>query len=362
MGAVPPQESRHQSRMPIIRKSLGLAVFLLACFGAYRLGLVSQAGDEPAPLDAKALDFGETWESDRFPWDIEIENTTSQDIVIQSFETSCSCTHLEPKELLLRARQTAAVHLALDLTHSRTEESGIAVRDFSVQVLPRIKGMKTSPPVWTVHGKVKTSFMLSPQTLTFWEGLIPGRSFPTRSVLVRPYFPLASVRTNYDPNFLTVKVKRLHDSSAAYQLDVTPRSSLPAGKFSTEILVETTGQDGSIQPPKRVKVEGLLQGAVQAFPEYVSFGARHVGDKAEETVVLRAMTGDAFQLQKIDAAPEDAAVALLPTTDSSEQPLRITQIISKAGSHSRPITFSVRSGKGMIETAQLNISYHGIQP
>ncbi len=66
-------------------------------------------------VEAKDLNFGETWETRDFPWQLRLRNRGNHLLRILSVRSSCSCLSVSPSSLTLPPGQKVSLKLKLDL-------------------------------------------------------------------------------------------------------------------------------------------------------------------------------------------------------------------------------------------------------
>jgi hypothetical protein len=348
-----------------LRSFLTLVILALACLGAYKLGggsFFAPEANAGLTVNPVQLDFGEVWENSAFPWRLPIENPTRNEVVVEGFEPSCYCLSFEPRSMVVPAGQAAELHLSLDLAHRNREDIGSPVRVFTVQLVPRIRDSKVPKQLgWVLRGRVRTAFELDSESVVFWDELVQGKQFTTKRVIVKGNIPLGDVTKKYDPTAVSVKART--STAMVFELEVTPRETLPPGSFSTAVIVEAKGPDGTSLQSKTLKIVGAVHGNVQAFPSQVAFGTRVVGDKADETVVLRSVEGVmGIELEGIDVHSTDLTVTPLASNVADGKAISVAQQFSQPGSRSALVKLTVRRQDGTLREVPLEVSYYGVSP
>ena len=96
---------------------------------------------------------------------ITLTNTTSDDIRIQDFNASCTCTKISPKELVLEQGKSKDVTLQLDLSKFADQSQPVPF-DESVYVVYE-SAEQTSQLPFQLHANVRPVISLEPQVVDF---------------------------------------------------------------------------------------------------------------------------------------------------------------------------------------------------
>jgi hypothetical protein len=329
---------------------------------AYRFGKTSpnsaDIGDRLLIVESESLDFGEVFEARGFRWTLPIKNPGDQDVAIEGFETSCNCTSVEPKSLLVRAGETASVQVTLDLTHADRSEIGKPIRSFSVKIGSKTRGGGSRPQVWTIKGRVRSLIELEPNILTFWDGVTQGRAASTKQVLVRGHVPLDRLNTRYDPKAFKVTVATTEDPMVA-KLEVTPIAGMVLGQFSSDILVEVS-PDGLAVSSKPLGVRGVVHSSVQILPDHVSWGPKTLGSTTEETIVIHSLNGERLTLVGTDFTSQQMTVTSVSTTSEGVLRVCVKQCFETSGSCTSTSKFTIRRPDGSLQVVAFTGTYQGI--
>ena len=119
---------RRVSSKALVFVSLSVLFASIAAVAAFGLARFlshtnTAVGTSPLFVEEKYLNFGEQWETNSFVWVVPIENRSGQDVAIDEFVLSCSCTSVEPASLFLPAGQRRKWSLTLDLSPKRSSDS-----------------------------------------------------------------------------------------------------------------------------------------------------------------------------------------------------------------------------------------------
>lgn len=231
------------------------------------------------------------------------------------------------------------------------------VKDFTVEVVPRLPASLPAQRPWMVRGRVKSAFTLSPRQVHFGESLMRGQPFASRIVTLTPLTALESVTASCDPKFASVKVSGKGDR---YYLEIMPNDSLPSGPLRFEVIVEAAIRGGRESARLAAQVAGTVMQDLQTVPAAVAFGAVPVGRTVTETLVLRSVNGTEFEVKAIDFSSSDITVASTAKPFDNGQTFRLTQRVSQRGNQSSTVTFLLRTPDGETSTVSVQITYFGI--
>jgi hypothetical protein len=346
------------------KKTTGVvAGVLFACVLGYGLGrgVTSLGSKTPEGLRVapEALDFGEVWETPAFRWKVPIQNPDDREVQIERFLPSCACLGVEPASLVIPAKSTVEVTVVIDLSHPRADEVELPIRDVSVDVVPQIGGRSVRGLAWTVHGRAKATFNLTPSTVTFWDEVVRGQAFPTRRVAVRTQVPLDRLTPRFDPEAVSVKVVKGERAEEEFALEVTPSETLSLGTFTTEVMVEGMRKDGGPSHAKVLKIKGAVRDDIEASPSTVAFGVRELGEKAEETVVIRSHTGEAIEIERIEVSSSTLSVVPVSEMRLSGTALRVTQQFTEQGPQSAVAKVRIREKGQASRMVSIRVTYYG---
>jgi hypothetical protein len=250
-------------------------------------------------VDPKYLDFGRVPVNDRFAWTLTIANTSSKDIVIEDIDTSCDCGSIDPKSLVIPAREAADVHFALNLTASDADTAMQHDWPFATRVIVSVKDAQLGKHnyVWEIHGEVWTPLVASPQKLVFPEGsLVRGTPFESKIVSLFSQMPLAHLTASCEKDLTQAAVAPAQSDALKYQLAIMPSTMLSVGKHDFPVRLNATSTNGTPLPATVVQVSAMVVNDVEFVPPEIRFHAAELGECLRETVVLRSRTGRTFRV------------------------------------------------------------------
>lgn len=150
----------HQS-FSVIRILSGL-VLLGAVSGVFRGRSASPSSETESLLrvpDA-SLDVGSVWASGEVRHSLPIVNSGGKVQRIIGFRTSCSCTSIEPSQLVLAPGESAEITVTIDLRPPTLSVAQERQWEFAVSFSPIMESETDRPPEWTLSGTAMNAVSL----------------------------------------------------------------------------------------------------------------------------------------------------------------------------------------------------------
>ena len=246
-------------------------------------------------VEEQYLWLGEVWEDPAFVWTLPIRNTTDEDIAIAGFNTSCSCSKLEPSSLTVPAHGVAEVRLTLNLLNLTDKENHDELSySFAVSFSPILKKHHDvqSHHGWTIRGKVRRLLEISPNaTISFDDQLTFGQPFPKAQAKVKAAVALDDIFVECDPNKGRASIQKIGEQQ--FLLTVSLEESHPVGSVHFPIILRPCKGTENL-PRKAVAVEAYIHNEIEPLPELIALGACQIGSTLQETVRLISRTGKNF--------------------------------------------------------------------
>jgi hypothetical protein len=306
------------------------------------------------------LDFGEAWEDSRFDWQIPIENSLNHEIVVVDFEQTCNCITIEPRSLVIPAREIRELKLTLDLTAKRSKSPEREWRDFEVSISPRLLGDPESlrRAAWTIRGRVHTAVFFREPVLDL--GVRSEMLQPLHPVTasVSSFVPIKALEATCDAGPVEVHVKHLQELPQRFEVVLAP-SVLPVGAIDSRISVVPVLMDGTRSPPKALQVVGRILSDLRTSPPEITLGTRSIGERVEETLTVYSLTDRRFQVVSVHGENEDSRVEKCDVERTGNPVFLLKQRITQAGQYSGNITFEVQADGKRI-TIVSGVSYYGL--
>lgn len=345
-------------RFTRLGRVLTILLLCLSCVAAYWLASASTrllSTESALTVSPHHLDLGDVWEHPNLTWLLPIQNSSTSDIEITGFTSSCNCTDLTPPSLTVPARQTVDVRLTIDLT--KRPHPDLDQWPFDVELVPQLRAGLPNHKGWTIRGRVSRAFKFSPPSLDFEENLVRGKPLQSRTVDVECLEKVEDFTAACVPPFARVHVTRLGRAPDKFQLRIMPQDSLPGGGFSFE--VRTLGVTPTRQTiPGVLPVVGRLLEDIHAIPESVAF-ANPVGEIHHEVCVLRSRTGKKFEITGFKPDSDSLSVTPLGMIVAGWPALRLSQRVVQPGHHENQLRIFLTSEDGTAREVSVSVTYHG---
>ncbi len=302
-------------------------------------------------VSADALRMGEVWEAKAFLWDLPIQNVTSRTVEVTAFYGSCGCLDIEPKSLIIPARENAKIRLKVDLTLRQTNEIGLPRRPVSFEIIPVVKhGSGVHGKGWRLHGEVRSKVTLGTLGLHFGESPVHGQPPVVRKVSGTIHVPCQGVQAVVDPGVATVQVRTHPEDTKRFELVVAPLPALPPGPFKTEVCVNLITQEGNSERVACLPVEGEMQPEIRLLPARLLLPGKKVGETAVGEVVLQVPPGQPAVVEQIETDSPDLIVAPLSLDGlPSGKGFRVSLRVTRPGDQSQVVRFVLRrEGQGRV--------------
>jgi hypothetical protein len=280
-----------------------------------------------------------------------IYNSGAKDIVIDKFNSSCGCVSIEPTPLTIPARGQEDIRLILNLTLRPAQES----IDFQVRIVPILRDETRPPPVWMIRGRSRQLLKLQPAKISFHGmELVEDHPHPSLTALATATTPLDSLAVKCSLDLASVQVAPSKKVAHQFKIAITPAKALPPGPFHFEIVLAPQ-RSGALYPSLVLPVVGRIASDVHPLPDSLVLGPGRTGETLSESVTLRSASGMPFEVGKIDISSPDITVQPALVPGAAGNTFRILQKVSKAGTHSSSVRFSVRKDSGKGSTIVVNV-------
>ncbi len=227
-------------------------------------------------------------------------NPGTGEVDIEDFSSSCTCSSISPRSLVIPSGQTRTIRLTIDLTGHAPQYQDNSVHEFEVSLAPRIKtGSPRSSEVWAVRGRVRTVIQVKPSVVDLGRYSELAQPLPAGSVEVMVAEAVRSVATRSSTTQFHASLEPVGHTPGRRKLTVTPVGKLRVGPISSHVTLLSHGKEGRRLPPKEIRITGEVLPDVQASPPAVLFGAKMVGEKVEDTLTLRSLVGQPFRLERL---------------------------------------------------------------
>ncbi len=347
--------------------ALAVGALLLIGLGGYALRSLRMFWDNPVDalvVNPEHLDFGEVWVQRDFRWTLPIRNTTSTDLGIRSFATSCGCTSVEPDSIIVPAGGEANVELLLDLRPSASAPPGRSRREFAVNVIAVPIEPVRAQLQWRVTGWVRTPIAFRPADLDFEQSLVKGMSLTARTVRVACNEPVERLVVDCDPALAAVSVTELTSSESEaepFVIRVLPNDELPVGEYQFDVAVRAVLTDGTQTPVIELPVRARMLRDIRILPEVSHMGMVAVGTEVEETLRLESRRGAPFAVELADSESELMTVTRLERVSPTAWICVLRCRVASDGDVAAPIRFDVQYESGPASEVSAVVRWRGVE-
>ena len=349
-----PQVTRRARR--INKRIIGL-VFVLACTMGLCVLFSPERANHGLVVPEEYLNIGEVWEEEQsYEWTLTLRNPTRADVDIEGFLSSCNCVSIQPDALLIRAGQSADIHMRLALGIKQAEKP----RVFVVKIIPQIRNEVHQQVGWEVHGRARRFLNIEPDTIDFGSSLLRGKPHPAKAAVISSMLPVEKLVAKCKPDSGRVEVIRTGAGSNSFEVRVIPKDTLPAGPFRFDVELKPIGEGVSSLIEAKLPVEGAIMEDVQILPESLYLGVIPVGQVVKQTVVLRSASNCQFEVEGMEVSAEDTRVEAIANKEMVGKLFRIQQRIAKKGKQERIVRFTLRMKDRKSATTVLHIRYVGL--
>jgi len=334
------------------RRWFFLCGFLLCVFGAigFWFGL-KQDGEssDPAPfplvLHENDADFGEALMQEEFHWQLPIRNISSRPVEVIEFQSSCACSSINPKSLVVAPEAMATIDLVLDTSGGWKHGDVDSSRDFSIVVSPIIRGSRGR---WVVKGRVRRPLAFSPPAVLYGETLLQGEALAEKTVLVRSPEDLDGLAVDCDSPGVRLE-SRPSDSLGAgwYELAVLPgKQQMPLGRFEIDVMVTGILRGDEKLPAVPLRLAGLVVADIYAIPDVIRFGQNPLRQESGINVVLQTRVEEEFEVEQV--LTNGSSVVINPQRSGFARihTFRVARTERSAADTAQPVSFVVRAKSG----------------
>jgi hypothetical protein len=255
----------------------------------------------------ESLDFGEVWESEAFPWQVELENRASERVVIDELKGSCSCISTNTSEISLNPGEHRQVDFIINLADNRPYDTNSS-RDVRIQLSGRVSASDGSSLIhtWYLRGRVKRYLISDPTALAFGEIVVDG-SGEQKRVGITSRIPLRSLRIAAAPPGWQVTATRVELPPGDFALTVTAVGTSP-GVFRETVKVQGVSENGEFLPPLTLRCSGAFRTPVYALPQTQDLGVVSGSEVRTITFTLINDNASDCEIGRIVLAHDDASV------------------------------------------------------
>ncbi|HYT91447.1 MAG TPA: DUF1573 domain-containing protein [Gemmataceae bacterium] len=269
-------------------------------------------------FDELSRDFGSVPRGPTLTHSFRLVNKTGAHVHISNVRVSCGCTSAHALQTDLAPGQETAILVQMD---TRRFQHAKNVTIFVQFDQPRFDEVR----LW-VQANSRDDVTVIPESVAF--GRIKRGSVPANSVRISFLgsgdWQILGVKS--DSNYVQSVVKELHrdGGEVSYQLTTTLRADAPAGKWYTDLWLQT---NNPTTPRVRVPLTVEIEAPISVSPMTVVLGEVKAGTQAERRIIVRgaapfritAIKGTDAQLDVREAGAGNKAVHILTVTLRPDQ-------------------------------------------
>jgi hypothetical protein len=307
------------------------------------------------------LDFGEVWATDRFDWNLPIQNATGSEVTLESLTGDCSCLSVDGLPLRVGGGEVGQLALRLDLTRRCM---GVGPQPFAPIAHPiKLRGTvrlgETSHEVnWVLSGRVKPAVLFGRRGIDF--GRLWNPSLPLdRSVTVRtaPGIHLAPADVE-DSGKITAQL-RPTVSAGEYELAVRLDQWAAPGRYHAAVRLVPVARPGESPGVVRFPVEWESLDEIQTDTATLEFGAQPVGSTREQTLTLTSLAGRPFRVTKCETG-SGMQTEPPPSEPATSITLRLMQRVECPGEQTGELAVWCVTAAGEAHVVKCRMHYVGV--
>jgi hypothetical protein len=245
-----------------------------------------------------------------------LTNNTGSHVTISSVRVSCGCTTAHALQTELAPGQTTAILAEMDTRRFQRDKNVTIYVQFSRPSFEEVR-------LW-VQANSRDDVTVTPEALAF--GQIKKGTGPSAAVSISFVgsgdWRITNVSS--ESNYVQTRLEQFQGTNleVAYRLTAKLRPDTPAGKWYTDIWLQTTNP---ATPRVRVPVTVEIQSALSLSPSAVVLGQIRAGEVAERKIIVRGSRP--FKVVGVQGA--DAQWTVRDSTPDSK-PLHVLTISLRA--------------------------------
>jgi hypothetical protein len=294
-----------------------ILLLMITCTSCLPDGDARLAGPQSLALDS--LDLGEIV-AGKSRIRRRILNKSARSIRIAEFETSCTCTAVIPKSLILRPNSEQVIEFELNVNEADKVNAGH--QPFSAKVTAHFTEPQWQSVSWVLQGYVLNPIRFDANFVNFGEVLAQLSGQFSKDIRFFNQVDLREISVS-GPEFFNLELlTRALEHGRDNTVRISLRHPLLPSKFRDSILIHTVAATGKVSTT-RLAIFGTVLGEVNVSPERLSMGAVAVGREVREYFMVRSSLGRAFNVSNIscDNKKDQAQVFIerVNRTDNDEQ-------------------------------------------
>jgi len=323
----------------------GIVISMVLAAAGIWIGLCGGWFDQPPTLVCERTDFGDVFLSRKHVLNVPIRNSSPTEIRIKGFTTSCTCSEVSPPSLAIPAGARVELQVVVDLTKSQPRDGSAMVWPFRVQVQPLAEAGQVPLPRWSLSAQVRRAVWLDPPRISL-EGpaaLEVGRPPPVQTFMLHAVRPWKRLSVREKTGTWTCQIREETPTTAA--LDVSAKPFTRAGQHSWDLEFDGEFPDLGSAHLILGRIDAAIRYPVRASPDFISFGAIEVGQKATRRIVVSSPRHIPFSVVSVPTTDDEFSIQprLAGEQAETEQAFDVILQPKSPGPRSARLTFQIDS-------------------
>ena len=322
-------------------------------------------GELGLTVDPECLDFGEGWEGEILTHSLPLKNGSNDTIEIVDVRTSCACVVAEPRVFSIGPGATEHLRLEIDLTSRSRERAKQPYWDIRQDIVVVTRNAPPKACHWRLHGRVRRSWIVSPNCVRLGNQLARGSQIPKASFRIQCYEPCGELSASCSSGKIEAAISVLNDEERVFLVTVTvsEHASSVAGVIDEVVTVTGAKADAACSSPLRVRVLGTVVEDVKLSPEFVHFGPKALGDTAVAEVTISSRSGKSVSVESVEIPDDTVAVHRAPVSPAGTVTFRLVQRVVRPGEQSSIVRFAAKTaGSKEVVDATLRLAWYTYLP
>jgi hypothetical protein len=244
------------------------------------------------------LEIGNVWSQQNYEHVLHLKNCSNSTIRVESIGSSCACSVVQDSSFEIDPDRNVSIPIVLDLRPKLIGSSLAPTFPFSTTIVAIANnGLDREPITWRIHGRVQTSFDLTPPVLDFGSSLVRGAGRVVKKVKLTPYQPVRDIHSHCASDAISVVIEQGRDGS--YDILVAACDQIVGTPGSFDVSLSAVLLSGETLPSIILPVTAQVIERIGFTPAHLHFGAIDVGRSCKRTVSLRSTLGQHCQLSTV---------------------------------------------------------------
>jgi hypothetical protein len=270
---------------------------LVLALGLALTGTASASNWADSMFDELSRDFGSVPRGPTLTHPFRLVNKTNATVHISSVRVSCGCTSAQAIQTTLAPGQETAILIQMDTRRFIGSKNVTIYVQFDQPKFDEVR-------LW-VQANSRDDVSIAPEALAFGK-IKRGTAATTTatvSFLGNQNWQITGITS--DSNYVQTSYEqvRREGGEVAYKLIATMRADAPAGKWFTDVWLQTNN-NGS--PKIRVPLTVEIEAPLTVSPPTVGLGQVKAGKMAERKVIVRGV--QPFRIVSVEGADKELTV------------------------------------------------------